>query len=112
MIRKRYPDSAGSVYKEFLRTGSARRAETMCRVLWHNDPLSKDILAPLLDDKRELHGFSIPMRVCDRAAQAISHTTDKIRFDSGWGIAHKDEVISRLKTYCEQSTPNKASDEE
>ncbi len=106
MIGERYPASARRIYKDFLRTGSARRAETMCRVLWYGNPLSKEILAPLLDDKRDLKGFSIPMRVCDRAAQAISHTTDRIRFDSEWTTAQKDEAIIKLKHYCEESTPS------
>ena len=51
-------------------------------------------------------GFSIPMRVCDRAAQAISHTTDKIKFDSEWTAAQKDEAIINLKHYCEESGPS------
>ena len=97
MIGERYPGSARGIYLDFLKTGSARRAETMCRVLWYGNPLSKEILAPLLDDKRDLEGFSSPMRVCDRAAQAISNTTDKIRFDSEWTAAQKDEAIIKLK---------------
>jgi len=106
MIGERYPGSARQIFKDFLKTGSARRAETMCRVLWYGSPLSKEILAPLLDDKRDLDGFSIPMRVCDRAAEAISHTTEKIRFDSEWTVAQKDETITKLKQYCEESTPS------
>jgi hypothetical protein len=105
MIGERYPDSARRIYQDFLKTGSARRVETMCGVLWYGNPLSKEILAPSLDDKRDLKGFSIPMRVCDRAAQAISHTTDKIPFDSDWTAAQKDEAIIKLKHYCEESTP-------
>lgn len=74
----------------------------MCRVLWYHHPLSPKILAPLLDDKRELSGFSIPMRVCDRAAQAISHTTEEINFDSEWPEKSKDAAIEKLKEYCSQ----------
>jgi hypothetical protein len=106
MIGERYPDEARRIYKDFLRTGSARRAGTICVVLWYGNPLAKEILAPLLDDKRSLEGFAIPMRVCDRAATAISQTTDEIQFDSEWSIAQKDEVIARLKQYCEQRVPS------
>lgn len=103
MIGKRFPAKAKGIYQGFLRAGSARRAETMCGVLWYGNPMSKDILAPLLNDKRKLEGFSIPMRVCDRAAQAISHTTDKIEFDSDWSVKRKDEVIVKLIQYCKQA---------
>jgi hypothetical protein len=65
-------------------------------------PWAKELLAPLLDDKRELTGFTVPMRVCDRAAQAISHTTEDIRFDTEWTVTRKDEVIERLKRYCKR----------
>lgn len=100
MIGKRFPDDAKEVYKEFLKSNSPQRAETMCRVLWYDNPFSKEILAPLLNDKRKLEGFSIPMRVCDRAAQAISHTTNEIEFDSDWSTRRKDAVIEKLKEYC------------
>ena len=103
MIGKRFPNEAKEVYRSFLSTGSANRTETMCRVLWYGHPLSKEILAPLLDDKRELSGFSIRMRVCDRAAQAISHTSKNIRFDSEWSMKTKDDQIERLKQYCKES---------
>ena len=110
MIGQRYPGSAVRIYQDFLKSGSARRAETMCRVLWYGNPLSKQILAPLLDDKRELKGFSIPMRVCDRAATAISQTTDRIRFDSEWTVTQKDEAIIKLKQYCKESMQSNAGD--
>jgi hypothetical protein len=65
------------------------------------DPLSIEILAPLLDDERELPKFSILMRVCDRAAQAISHSVKDIPFNSDWDRMRKDEQIQRLKEFCE-----------
>ncbi|MBW3600305.1 MAG: hypothetical protein KY475_23935, partial [Planctomycetes bacterium] len=105
MIGERFPAEARAVYKSFLAAGSAGRAETMCRVLWYGDPLSKEILAPLLDDKRPLPGFIVPMRVCDRAAQAISHTSESISFDSEWSPARKDRQIERIKQYCREAGP-------
>ncbi|OAI39037.1 hypothetical protein AYO40_06155 [Planctomycetaceae bacterium SCGC AG-212-D15] len=102
MVGERFPNEAKTVYRSFLSTGSANRAETMCCVLWYGHPLAKEILAPLLDDRRELTGFSIPMRVCDRAAQAISHASKDIRFDSDWSRKKKDEQIEKLKQYCKE----------
>lgn len=104
MIGQRFPDQAKRVFKDFLARGSAQRAETMCRVLWNGHPLSKEILGPLLDDKRFLSGFSEPMRVCDRAAQAISHVSREIKFDSDWPQKRRDEVIKVLKEYCRKAT--------
>ena len=104
LIAERFPESAEDVFKRFLESGNPDRAETMCRVLWYGKPLAKVVLAPLLDDKRALKGFTSPMRVCDRAAQAISHTTKQIKFDSDWSRATKDSAIEKLKTYCEEST--------
>jgi hypothetical protein len=74
----------------------------MCQVLWYGDPLSREILAPLLDDERPLAGFDPPLRVCDRAAQAISHSFQEIRFDSDWSITRRNEQIERLKQYCKE----------
>lgn len=101
LIASKFPDKAEEVFESFLAAGSQQRAKTMCDVLWYGHPLSLKILAPLLDDKRELSGFSIPTRVCDRAAQAISHTSDDIKFDTDWPQRTRDEVIVKLKKYCE-----------
>jgi hypothetical protein len=103
MIGERFPKEAKQIYKSFLVPGSVERAETMCQVLWYGNPLSRELLVPLLDDKRPLQGFSIPMRVCDRAAQAISNGTDEIKFDSEWSISEKDAAIARLKEYCRKA---------
>jgi hypothetical protein len=100
LIVQRFPTKAEETFRSFLSTGSARRAESMCRVLWDGHPLAPKILAPLLDDQRELSGFSMSMRVCDRAAQAISHTADEITFDSEWPQETKDATILKLKEYC------------
>ena len=103
MIGKRFPSKAKGVFENYLATGSAERAEAMCRVLWSGSPFSKELLAPLLDDKRKLDGYSVPMRVCDMAAQAISHTTEEIEFDSEGSLANKDVAIVELKKFCAKS---------
>ncbi len=104
MIGDRYPEKAESVYKTFLQTGSAKRADTICKVLWYGKPISVAVLSPLLDDKRPLPDLTVPIRVCDRAAEAISNTTDDISFDSSWSIAAKDKNILLIKQYSEQHT--------
>ena len=81
MIGTRFPDQAEAIYRSFLVPGSANRAGTMCNVLWYGHPLSRELLTPLLDDKRELSGFSIPMRVCDRARAALKNAPPRNRTD-------------------------------
>jgi hypothetical protein len=100
LIAEKFPSRAEESFRSFLSSGSVQRAETMCGVLWNGHPLAPKILEPLLNDKRELSGFSIPMRVCDRAAHAISHTTDELEFDSDWSTERKDATILKLKEYC------------
>jgi len=63
--------------------------------------LSPKILGPLPDDQRELSGFSIPLRVCDSAAQAISHAKREIEFDRERFQKGKDAAVAKLKEYCE-----------
>ncbi|TWU59405.1 hypothetical protein Poly51_21930 [Rubripirellula tenax] len=100
LIGDRFPDRAENVYREFLAKGTTERAETMCVLLWSDHPLALKILAPLLDDERLMSGFSVPMRVCDRAATAISHRLKKPRFDSEWSLRVKDDLITRYKAEC------------
>jgi len=100
LIGNRFPDKAEASFKSFLAKGTPQRAETMCVVLWYGHALAPKLLSPLLDDKRKLSGFSTPVRVCDRAAQAISHTTKVIRFDSEWSQERKDAAIVEIKAYC------------
>jgi hypothetical protein len=112
MIGKRFPAQAKSIYRSFLSTGSVRRAGTMCEVLWYGNPMAKEVLAPLLDDKRLLPAYPRPMRVCDRAATAISQASRQIRFDSDWSTTERDQAIERLKQYCKEaaSSANKSPD--
>lgn len=100
MIGNRFPENARDIFQSFLSKRSTQRAETMCSVLWHGSVYATEVLEPLLDDKRKLDGFDIPMRVCDRAAEAISHATDRIGFDSQWSLARRDRAILELKQFC------------
>ncbi len=107
-IAEEHPGQISDALNAFLTRGAPERAETVCQALW-GLPLSKRLLAPLLNDHRPLPGFSLvykyPMRVCDLAAQTI-HRNDEDRkeltFDYYWPIEQKDRVISRLKQYCEE----------
>lgn len=101
MIGERYPDQAKTIYLSFLSKDNANRAGTMCNVLWYGNPLAKELLAPFLDDKRPLPGSS--MRICDRAATAISQTSENIKFDSDWPLEERDAQIIQLKKYCQES---------
>ena len=42
------------------------------------------------------------MRVCDRAATAISQASQGIPFDSDWSTAEKDQAIVKIKQYCRE----------
>ena len=107
MLGDRFPSEAKEVYQSFVANGSALRAATMCNVLWYGHPLACEILAPMLDDKRALAGFSIPIRVCDRAAQAISHSIEQIRFDEEWDEARRDRQIEKIKQFCKENPKQK-----
>ncbi len=98
MIEERYPKQAKEIFKSFLAVGSARRAETMCRVLWNGGTMTNEVLKPLLDDKRFLDGFNSPIRVCDRAAKAITNGSHSLKFDEDWPVPKKDAAIAELKT--------------
>jgi hypothetical protein len=111
MIGERFPDQAKKIYRSFLAKGSAKRAATMCVVLWYGNPMAKEILAPLLEDKRILSGFTIPMRVCDRAATAISQASGTIKFDAEWPLKEKDHQIELLKKYCRKSDKTRSPEE-
>ncbi len=102
MIGERFPKDAKAVYKSFLAAGTARRAETMCCVLWYGNPMAIEILAPLLDDKRPIPGFPKAVRVCDRAATAIGQASGTIKFGSDWNTEDKDRQIEALKQFCKE----------
>ena len=107
MLGDRFPSEAKAVYQSFVANGSAQRAATMCNVLWYGHPLACEILAPMLDDKRSLTGFNISMRVCDRAAQAISHSIEQIQFDDEWDEARRDRQIEKIKQFCKENPKQK-----
>ena len=102
LVAERYPGQAKAVLTTFLSQDSPQRAKNVCIAL-HGHPLAKEILVPLLDDKRELKGYSKTMRVCDRAAEALSHEA-KVKFDSDWPLSDRDAVIADIKAYYEAPT--------
>jgi hypothetical protein len=109
VVDERFPNESQEIFKEFLSRGSARRAATMCLVLWSGRAPARTLLAPLLDDRRPLEGFAVPTRVCDRAAQAITNTAAEIVFNPEGDTATNDRQIERLKNYCRQWAEKQAS---
>ena len=105
MIGERFPAETKEIYKSFLIPNSVQRADTMCSVLWNGNPLSKELLAPLLDDRRMLPRDWNSCRVCDRAAQAISHTFQHVEFRSDWSVARKDQQIERIRQLSRSHIP-------
>lgn len=108
MIGGRFPNEAKDIYRSFLAKGSAARASTMCNVLWYDHPLAREVLSPLLDDKRPLDGSDGTIRVCDRAGQAISHTLPKdfrskyvIEFEGS--IEKRDRDMARVKQFLKEN---------
>jgi hypothetical protein len=96
----KFPSAAEEVFKAYLAIDSVQRTETVCSVLGYNHPLAPRILAPLLNDRREVSGGSEPTRVCDLAAESISATTDDIRYGRDWSLRNRDIAIEKLKEYC------------
>jgi len=74
----------------------------MCQVLGNGNPLSKKILAPYLDDRREIPASALHLRVCDQVAEAISRTTNQVKFDVTSDVPERDAQIQRLKEYCNE----------
>jgi hypothetical protein len=96
----RFPERAESVCRELLASASARRAGTVCLALSEGNPLAKQLLPPLLDDRRDLTGYSIRLRVCDLAARAINHANVDVEFNTDWPTSRRDEAIEQIKAYC------------
>ena len=101
MIGERFPEQAKSVYQTFLaRAAPASMDHVQCSLV--RQPDGGRATRPLLDDKRTLPGFPASIRVCDRAATAVSQASGQIRFDSDWSTTEKDQTIERLKEYCRE----------
>ena len=100
VIGERFPEETKEIYREFVVSDSTGRRETMCRTLWYGHPLAPEILSPFLNDKRHLPSFSIPVRVCDRAARAISNYEKSCTFDDDASCSKRDEQIQKIKLQC------------
>ena len=100
MMGERFPEQALPIYKQFAASPSTNRRDAVINSLWYSNPLSPDVLLPLLDDKRLMGHYTAGDRVCDRAAQAISHAIRVVEFDSDFPEAKRDELIQKIKTHC------------
>ena len=93
MIGERFPKEARAIYQDFLKGNRANRAGTMCRVLGYGNPLAQELLGLTLTDKRALPDLYVLRRVCDRAAAAISHTSEGLKFDLDADEQSRDKQI-------------------
>jgi hypothetical protein len=100
LIVEKSPADAERILVEFLQPNTTQRCDTVCEVVWYGNPLSQKVLLPLLDDQRSLVGFNGKLRVCDRAAQAISHSIEDLKFSSDWSKYERDYTIGIIKEYC------------
>jgi hypothetical protein len=96
----RFPGSAKPVFERCLRGGSPLRCETVCDVLWiKSAPWAEELLGPLLDDRRELSrtGTSIPKRVCDVAALALTENYPELEFELAGTHTDRDKQIAVIR---------------
>lgn len=98
-IAENSPGDLESCLVEFLKPDSPSRCNTVCEVLWYGNPLSQKLLLPLLDDTRQVPGMNSTVR--QRAATAISHSIESIRFDSAWSASKREAVIEKIKAHCQ-----------
>ncbi|WP_442511865.1 hypothetical protein SH528x_003611 [Novipirellula sp. SH528] len=98
LIVEKSSSEAEMILSDFLKPNTPSRCNTVCEVLWYGNPLSQKLLLPLLDDDRPIPGFSVNVR--NRAATAISHSIESIRFDSDWSKQQRDASIKKIKEYC------------
>jgi hypothetical protein len=100
MMSERFPEQALPIYKQFAASPSTNRRNAVINTLWYSNPLSPELLLPLLDDKRLMGHYTAGDRVCDRAAQAISHAIRVVEFDSDFPETRRDELIQKIKAHC------------
>ncbi|HCO24642.1 MAG: hypothetical protein CME31_10875 [Gimesia sp.] len=106
VINMKIPHRSKEFFKEFRETTkSAQRLGRLCDIMNYGSSIDIDLICSLLDDQRQIEGYEYPMRVCDRAADALSYKIDKIWFDTEWSFKRRDEAIMELKKYC--ATPEK-----
>ncbi|MEM9369011.1 MAG: hypothetical protein AAGD07_23735 [Planctomycetota bacterium] len=91
LIVEKSAGEAEPVLRDFLKPNTPSRCNTVCEVLWYGNPLSQRVLLHLLDDERPIPGCSVNVR--DRAASAISHSIESIRFDSDWSKSRREEAV-------------------
>jgi len=98
LVVDKSPVDAEAILTDFLKPNTPSRCNTVCEVLWYGKPLSQKILVPLLDDDRAIPGSRVSVR--SRAATAISHSIESIKFDSDWSKPKRDATIEKIKEYC------------
>jgi hypothetical protein len=90
---KRLGATGKPLYLQYLKGAGSMRCYTMCEVLRHtHKEWAIELLGPLLDDKRAIEGYShlaskddsensVPIRVCDAAAETLSRHYPELKFE-------------------------------
>jgi hypothetical protein len=96
MMGERFPEEALPILKEFVASPSLARRHAVINALW-NSPLAGELLPPLLEDQRKIDFPLVRIRVCDRAAQAISNNNENLKFDDESPQGTRDQQIEKFK---------------
>lgn len=90
-------------YENYLRDGSLQRRETMCWVLEKIHPeWALEFLTPMLTDRGIIRD---KLRVCDRAAMALSETHPDLKFELEGTFVELDRRIKALREQISRRKP-------
>jgi len=114
-LDRRVPKSAKVAFQLYLRDARAQRCHTVCEVLKETKPAwAIELLRPLLRDKRPVGGYShpvsnadsnasLPIRVCDAAAETLSKNESKLKFSIVGTNEDLDRQIQVIQQELEQT---------
>ncbi len=114
-LSERVPKKAKAIFERYSRDAGSMRCYSVCLVLQATKPSwSDELLIPLLADKRDVDGYThadakdesgrhsgrhLPIRVCDAAAEALSHLHPEIKFDM---IGRHQDLDRQIRVIQEQ----------
>jgi hypothetical protein len=108
------PDAAKDTFQRYLKVDNLQRRRTVCRVLEKvKMPWDVELLAPLLEDKREsigqyrvedpkpgefiMDGPWLPVRICDAAADTLCRNHPELKFTHRGQHADLDKQIAAMQ---------------
>ncbi|AWM36925.1 hypothetical protein GobsT_52010 [Gemmata obscuriglobus] len=106
---ERTPDTTKAVVQGYLRGAGVQRRLTVCLIFEKvKVPWGTEILAPLLDDNRDTDWGSypvdpseneprLPIRICDAAADTLSHNHPELKFTLRGQHADLDKQIAVMR---------------